>query len=594
MFAGGRDGPYRKPLLGKAQAIIQLTGSRLIVARCEGRSVAAWTSAWLPPRRADQTGDAWAWVLNTAATPLSEAVAKLHLRGARATMFVRSVGESFSASIKPAEGADVSDAEFAELALAEQAEFPIADNPWAFAALGGAGASAARAIVAAADSDEHVSAAQSLARRCGLGTTRVLSSRAAAALETARAALAGSNAGPAAVLWFGESASLLVVASRGQLKLIRPISVGLEALVEPLTRPIRRRGADADAAPITLDRARAWELLLRHGVPQPQTVLDPGTGLDGQALLPLMAPVIQTLAVELKQTVRFGLAESERATVTVDVGGPGGGLANLCSTLGRQCGLTLRPAEGLGTALPEQADGDGASAGACVAWHAPGVEGMELVTRAACDARSARRARHAVMAGVAIAAAGVVWSWMSTTGQLVAERATLAQLGQEALAAEDRARLAGTLKAAQTALAEARSQLSSQLAPVIDAAALLEAVSASMPESARVARLSLSSLNGRPVLMITGWMPETPDGDFPAALRGITDKLAAVPMVSGVKLGPTGRSRERGEPAQRFELTLNLVGLAGEWLARRELPATGSPATAQAPAQASAGTGGQQ
>lgn len=571
-----------KNRVSNVKTFIQLTTTRLIVAQWDGKSAPAWSSAWLPARTpaapGEAQGDAWAAVLSAATEPLERAVTALGLKGTRATICVRTPGESFIASLKPAEAAQIDDEEHARVALAEHAEFPVMDNPFAFEMLGaGKPGSPGRAVIASADSDLRITETLAWATRGGLGPSVVVSSRSLAALLTARHALSGDGAAPRAALWIGESASMLAVAANGQFKLLRPISIGLDALVEPLTRPIRRTSSEPDAAPtppVTLDRPAAWNMLLKHGIPSFQAVLDEKLGITGQAVLPLLAPVLQTLAVELKQTMRFGLAESERATVPVDLGGPGGSIEGLAAVLARQCGLNVRHAPTLGAALdPAKAVSPGTPATA-VAWAAPGLDTLLLVPRVQLAAKVTRRARVAVAVGVGIAAAGVAWSWLATTQELAQQRSILAGLGQRALSAEEQAKTAELLQIAQAALRDARGQLSTHMSPVVDTATLLDSLVAAMPDSARIARLSLTTLNGKPALLLTGWMPDIDGSDFPATLRTLTDRLAALPMVASVRLGPTGRSRERGEPAQRFELTLALVGLPAEWLARRELPAT--------------------
>src|SRR5262249_38213525 len=126
--------------------------------------------------------------------------------------------------------------------------------------------------------------------------------------------------------YFGEHSSVLAAMMNGRLCFVRTLGLGVDALVDALTRPIRvRQGPEGFRPRVTLERGAARDLLLAMGVPGPDVVVDPQRGIDGSAVLPLLQPVVQRICIEVKQSLRFGMEEAAgKAPVRLTIVGPGG------------------------------------------------------------------------------------------------------------------------------------------------------------------------------------------------------------------------------------------------------------------------------
>lgn len=197
-----------------------------------------------------------------------------------------------------------------------------------------------------------------------------------------------------AFIWIDENAACLCIASSGRLLLSRSISIGLDALVESLSKPIR--GADHNMACVRFDRAGARRLLVSRGIPHAADPIDGHPDLTGASLLPLLQPVLQRIAVEIKQTVRFGLAEEHRQGLSLRVVGPAAHVPRLQEVLAALSGLSPS------LVAATSADGPHPSAAAIgqIAPHA---------LRPITDQQSTRtrRTRAAALAGTALALAWV-------------------------------------------------------------------------------------------------------------------------------------------------------------------------------------------
>ena len=120
-------------------------------------------------------------------------------------------------------------------------------------------------------------------------------------------------------LHVGRFSSFFVLVSSGAISFIRRINLGIETVVQTLTRPIHVSGS---AAPVELSVDEARRLLFKHGIPDREQVVLESAGLLGSHVLPLMQPTLQRFLVELRQSLRFGLEEADRQSLQVILDGP--------------------------------------------------------------------------------------------------------------------------------------------------------------------------------------------------------------------------------------------------------------------------------
>ncbi|CAG1008078.1 hypothetical protein PHYC_03516 [Phycisphaerales bacterium] len=171
-------------------------------------------------------------------------------------------------------------------------------------------------VLLAAESASHAETLGAWIARAGLQVESLVPARAVVA-HAALAACRGLPAdGARAVVWLDDHSTILVARCNDRIQFIRSIDLGYASLAESVVR-----GSAAAGKP--MDRSAAYRSLFTLGTPRRGQVIDPATGLKGEHLLPFMQSVLQRYLVETKQTLRFGLPESELARVNVHLTGPG-------------------------------------------------------------------------------------------------------------------------------------------------------------------------------------------------------------------------------------------------------------------------------
>lgn len=185
--------------------------------------------------------------------------------------------------------------------------------------------------IVAAERDDVLRAIESMVQEAGLRFLAATPLEAIVFAEAARALLR-TGAPNCGRLYLGERSSVFVAGGSGRLALKRRLSIGVNALRTGLTRPIQRRGS---TELIELTSAEAQHLLLTHGFPEHDAILETERRLRGSEILPLLQPPTQRLIVELRQSLRFGLPEADRASFTLALGGPGAQVPGLAEVIAR-------------------------------------------------------------------------------------------------------------------------------------------------------------------------------------------------------------------------------------------------------------------
>lgn len=540
--------------------IIEVSPTRLELAALRGRRIVAsaarricvpeFESAW--PGSLDQLRGALGELVQQAGCRGASAVVVFHAPAAAAT--VCSCPAAFSSA--EAEGA-------AMLAVAAVADFPIEGEPCELrTALVDAPAvktEVARQshMVCAAASGADIEALSAWVRSSGLRFAGAVPGGAVALQGAMRGAWAiGRRAGDrAAVLWIGEHGSALASVTEGSVRFVRPVAMGIESLVEALGQPLR--GRDEGTAELTLDVESARRLLCEVGVPAPDAPLPGYEGFTGAAVLPVLQPGLQRITIETKQSLRFGLPEQERAGARLAVAGPGAAIPGLGAWIARQCGLTLADGSEQTTGTMIQSAMIGA-----IAECARGVEQLPLLVPAGLmRQRTARRARMALAAGVAVAGALLAYEWRAAAVELEHQSARVAQLEQRAEADRRYALVRDAALAARLALSSVQGRARSVMGEAGDPAGALAAIAAAAPEGARLSLIDVAHENGVCVCRVSGFVRLSESEDPAAVIKSFVDELGRVPVVSGARLGSTQRVLVDGAQSQTFDLTLQLVGL---------------------------------
>ncbi len=542
--------------MGRARAVIEVTASRLEVAMLRGGQV---VSAKAVRHDAVAWSDAWPGVLLSLDTALGAMVNELGLAGADATVVIGSPTAA-SGVFSCGSGAGAAGAEAAaRLSLGNICGFDLIGNPCEVAPLardsdGGQDGKQSHAL-AYAERDRNVAAVAGWAERAGVKVEGVVPIE-ALMLRAAVGAVAehASGQGPSVVLWVGEHSSVLAAGNSARLRFVRSIGVGVESLIEALTRPMSPRAGAASGEPVTLSRVQARSLLWRIGVPRRDDVIDVAHGLDGTAALPLLQPVLQRLSVEAKQSLRFGLSEDERGLAVIRLVGPGSAVRGLAEALGIRSGLTVTSGEGL------EAEPASSERGVIATLRGSAAELPLLMPIVAAEGREVSRTRRWLHAGLAVAALVVAGDALVTRIELGKEQRRLTEAAGLSRAAFD----------AQQALSEAQHEMDALESRVRKVAGIgpawgptLVMLATLAPESVQLTTVELGGDAAKPGVSLKGFAAAPDATEATRAVKAYMDALEGLPLISGVRLEGTERGKFDGRSEQRFEIRAELVRAAG-------------------------------
>jgi Tfp pilus assembly PilM family ATPase/Tfp pilus assembly protein PilN len=548
----------------KPRVIIELSPSRIEVATLRGTTIGDWRCERV--NRADWPSP-YTTALPDVAGSLTKLLAELGVADAVATVIYSAPGSvagltSCATSINSA-GAE----QAAMLSLANLADFPIEDSPSDTCTLyvdkpckptaDAPALPAQRHIIACADAEERAAALCAAMAGCGLSVGRLIPADTVAAADAIRLATThGSPEEIAAIVWVGEHSTSLAVGSPGRLYFVRTIAAGTEALAEVLCRPLRPR--DPEAAPVVLAHDAARTMLLSSGVPAPDAAIPGHPTLAGSALLPHLQPILQRLAIEIKQSLRFGVQEADRVRVRLHLAGPGAAVPGLGEAFARVSGFPFA-SEVAGKDGPDALDSStGGLISALV--HCPNL-GIGVLPTEARQLAKLRKGRKALLIGAALALAYIGYETFDAYSTLRSERATLNTLTSALLSTQGPLMVRQSTMAARAALADAEQRLRTSMDQSPDWSALMEVIAQSTPPEVRITSLDMNHDANRCAVDLRAYIrfDETPD---PAAMiRSYVDALDSVPLIDSVRFGSTQRTQQAGHDSQTFNLTITVVPL---------------------------------
>ncbi len=559
-----------------SQPVILVIGSRLIemMIRRGGRTECIRLDVELPSEP-----HAWHAALGALAAPLGLMVAEHRLAGAPTVVLYESPsGSSQLTSVATSrEGQALAAARLAALgSIGGSYESAIADA--CEIGCDAAGDPPRRHVVAAAERHETLCAIADLIDAIGLRTERIVPSDAIAIANMIQRAMA--HRGPThGWLDMGREQSWFVVVGEGQLRLFRPIRFGVDQLIEVLTRPICLNSARADFS-LNLEQARA--LLAEHGIPDRDHVLDAAAGLCGKHIMPLLAPVLQRVIVELKQSLRFGLTEPQRRELTMTLCGPGAAVSGLATLIGEAIETTVESQRNVASssASPAVPLPGGLDPQACLALlnSCPNL----LPAKTIAD-HMARRFNRGVWVGLAAGLCLLTLDSVRLDRQIADEHERLSEVRARMDEAQSRAhdREQAGVRAAAWRRMRNSYVAATDFSP--NYSAVLREVALATPKSIRLTRLesanaALESVIGQigplPTLVLEAYAFE-PDADD--HITAVVESLRSSALVEGVALGSIVRSELDGKPARRFDLQIRLryLGSGGDG-SLVDVPAEGS------------------
>lgn len=406
--------------------------------------------------------------------------------------------------------------------------------------------------LACAEHEKHLANLANLVESAGL-KAGAMTPREACSIAEAVMHTTSADQRPHVVASIGRHAMAVAIARDGQLLAARSINIGLVALVDAMLRSTGRDGQSTPPPPRT--RAEAWERLWAKGIPNPESSTGASRDHSAAAMLPLLQPVLQRLAVEIKQSLRFEVEAGVREEAVLSIVGPGQFCPGLLEALGRFVGVETR-ASATASSTREH--------GASFAVASRGMPVPALLPRPHADRRVLGRVRAGLAIGGAVAIALAAQSRVSSTtkaGEARSQLSTLeAPLADAKRAADDERR---TLQA-QSQIAQARGWLNKQLGDGASFSATLRLLSGLGTPEVRVRTADITSgTTGVPQLIIFAMTPDTNDGAAADAIRRYMSSIEHSPIVAGAKLGATQRVETEGCAMQSFTLTVDLVAIPG-------------------------------
>ncbi|MEK6703299.1 MAG: hypothetical protein AABZ53_13630 [Planctomycetota bacterium] len=479
----------------------------------------------------------WKGALTSLDSALETALAKLGVKSGTADVCYQSAGATAELVTMPLEAREAAGA--AMLRLREAIPGAGIDAPAVLTPVptrkSSKNGEARSSLFSVADRAETTEALSAWLGRAGLTPGAFTPSSAELLRSAVAAVMAWTEPKTIVVFHLGRHGSGIAGGNSGNVLFARGIGTGYEMLIEAYARAMRACGVEsADAA----------TLLFRTGIPARDRVIDEGSGVRGDRIAPLLQPVLQRLAIEIKQTLRFGLPEGEAARVSLVLAGPGAAIHGLAEVLGAQIDISAAPI------APQHAHGATRAAGSLV---------VALTPMSVRLARSRVGLRMAVQLGAAAAA-------LFIASDFTMSRRALASVRDEIRANESSIEQVKANKDRETRLGVLRDRLGRYdqflYASVGEKASLAGAVAEMTRlnfEGLRVAELVASHANDGVMLAMKGSLPI--DGQGKDRLSGLMERLAASPMFESANLISKQSSTTGADPMVTFSLMLKLVAM---------------------------------
>ncbi len=358
-------------------------------------------------------------------------------------------------------------------------------------------------------------------------------------------------------LYVGDHGSFFVLGGRGILRFGRAITIGLETLVESLTRPIRSSGT---AERSELDVREARDILYRRGIAGADEVVHDDPRLTMSQLAPLVQPVLQRFVVELRQSIRFGVPEIERDSVMLVVTGPGSAVPGFAALLGRELALPVSLDSRYAAYVYDSPASAGSDGNLAVA-NRRYLTQMNLQPKEITQRRQARRLRRWLWTGVSAALVIIALNtlWLEVRlGELRGQEAALAHetAGLETLH-DTQARLA----AAVQAMDGLRGTIAQQIGAHVDFHALFQELSRLTPQSIQLTTLSFRRAGDQMIGTASGYAAASQDANGQTELEPFIKALKLSPIIDNVELMNVRVASVGGTTGERFEAGFQAIAI---------------------------------
>ncbi len=355
-------------------------------------------------------------------------------------------------------------------------------------------------------------------------------------------------------LHFGKHSSFFVLGGHGVVRFERSIALGVETIVQSLTRPIRMPDRDE---PVELEHAAAKAILHQHGIPDSDEPVHKEFGLTSREIMPQIQPVLQRYVVELRQSLRFGLAETERESIAITVGGPGSRIPGLAELIAWELKLQF-------TADPSYADYD---------YNEPATPRSELLDALERHSflnelnlqpkESARRQqitylRRWLWSGAAAALVMIGADGLRYGAALGKVRSKESALATEVAGLEALQKSYQTLTAAMTEMGALDRMITDEVGLRANLGAILHELSRLTPESIRLTSIRFSREDEGTLVRLYGRAVATKTGKA-TELEPYIESLKKSPLIQSAELRNVETGLLGPSEGQRFEASFSLI-----------------------------------
>lgn len=539
--------------MARRHALLDISASRLELSVFNGSD-----SESVHAQRINLTdlGENWPGCLESLSGQLAALVTSASASGLETTVLFQAPSSAVVVTPVPAEAGKAQGLQAAMLALGDAANRPLSDGPhdldriWTDPESESPDPRQAH-YLGIADSEGSASALTRFVRASGLDPVSLVPSEAPGVAAAVDAAIERSQARKGTVigLYIGEHISTLAAAIDGRLKFVRRLGAGTEMLVEALAKEVRTTNSE----PIILDRTQAAQSLFLNGIPVRGNVFDQARSIHADSVLPLIQPVLQRCTVEIKQSLRFGLEEKDRADAALVGLGAGASIGRLLKVIAEQCGLSCDQGE-----VPAGEPPSSTAGGAIRTWVNGRTLSLGFVPGFLGAEQTVKRVRRGMLIGFGVAAAFVGYSAVTVRMDMTEQRKGVDAARANLAAAQPLTEVQTRMMAAQLGVTNAKQRIASRLATATAWDGAMFALSQCTPSTVKISECVMLFDHGKPVCRITGQMPMPAAGDANAVLRSFLDALNGVPLVKSTRLGTTQRIDTDRGPIQSFEMNITL------------------------------------
>lgn len=423
-------------------------------------------------------------------------------------------------------------------------------DPVSVCALGDqAGTSQSCMMLAYSDREDILRSLYAWLNRCGVDPIGMIPLSVASIIFAAKDASRFDS--QTAILYLGAENSIIAHCEQGDLSLVRPADIGYSKLVESYRQVFSEQGEKKDGASESSQAAPTpVECLFEYGVPF-KPVECAGIELRS-TVLPCMAPALQRIGIDIKQTIRFGIG-SKGDLRNLYICGPGASIPSITKAIGEHLDLHVQPVPGAESYQPLTEGGSGTVESQLIETVIP-TPG--ILPSIAGDEQVRKSLKTALVAGgaVALIAMGAEYTHSTITQQRMDEQAQnaaplvqrVAQFEQTRDEAREIASMLGGLADLVSEQNRSTPQWISPLAQLSEYAG----------EEIRIQEIRGDHADAGFFIDINGYAVGTKDIAPGQALDRFVDSLRENTSTESIKLGATSRldlstgmSEDQSDPA---------------------------------------------